>query len=179
MSSYESPSLRCASFEFKRITPISLLMAYLQISFVLGWYFFTTGHVLQLNITINPLFFVASLNDTSFPVMSFIFTSGFGKAAPIGNGSCTGFKAIIARAATGTANKNIFFIYEAFMVMTKFRKNYTGWRPPARFFFLSSTSCFNELMLTFNSNPISKTRELKYIRSISINTVLIDPYNSL
>ena len=34
-------------------------------------------------------------------------------------------------------------------------------------------------MLTFNSNPMSNTRELKKISAIMISTVPMEPYNSL
>jgi hypothetical protein len=85
-------------------------MAFLQTSKVRDWYLFTTGQVLQLNITIKPFFFIASLNETSVPEISFIFTSGLGTGDPIGKGSLRGFRAIIEMAATGIAANKIFFI---------------------------------------------------------------------
>src|SRR5579871_6242583 len=45
----------------------------------------TTGQVLQLNITNNPLSFFASPKDISLPETSFNFIAAFGIEEPIGN----------------------------------------------------------------------------------------------
>ena len=54
--------------------------------------------------------------------------------------------------------------------------NQAGFSSPlAILLFRSSAIFFKEEMLTFNSNPINNTNELKYMRSIRINTVPMDP----
>jgi hypothetical protein len=64
---------------------------------------------LQLNITSNPFFFLASFRETSFPEISFSFRSAFGMLAPMGN---TLLNVVNAKDKVATAinAKTIFFM---------------------------------------------------------------------